>query len=61
MVATHNLRAGILVQEQDVRIVAVSPTLITSDSPRKRSDVLGHKTIRPVQEGQLIHLSEVSA
>ena len=60
MVATHDLRTGVLVEETDVRIVAVSPTLITPDIPRKRSEVLGHKTIRPVQEGQLIHLSEVS-
>jgi flagella basal body P-ring formation protein FlgA len=60
MVATHDLRTGALIGESDVRIIAVSLTLITPDIPRRRSHVLGHKTTRPIREGQFIHLSEVS-
>jgi hypothetical protein len=60
MVATRDLPAGIVVQEGDFRIVRVSPEAIPRGIPRKRSDVIGHKTLRTIQKGEFIHLSEVS-
>ena len=59
MAATHDLPAGTVVQSTDVVIVEISRTQISPDIPRRRSDVVGHRTRHPIPQGKLILLSEL--
>ena len=60
MASKHSLPAGAIIQDDDVMLVHMSSTLRTPDIPGWRSDVIGHKTLRPIPEKHLILLSEVS-
>jgi flagella basal body P-ring formation protein FlgA len=59
MVSARDLPGGLVVQQSDFRIVLVSSKSISQQLPRKRSEVVGHKTIREIDKGELIRLSDV--
>src|SRR5580700_8818157 len=54
--AKHALPAGIIIESNDVMVVRIHSASLTPDIPRKRSSVIGHKTIHPIPEGELILL-----
>jgi flagella basal body P-ring formation protein FlgA len=60
LAAKHDLLAGTVVQDDDVVMVKISPTQVTPDIPRKYSQVIGHKAIRTIPGGELIHLSQIT-
>ena len=56
MIAARDLPAGITIQEADIRIVMIPLSDLPPDTPRRRSDVFGHKTLVPIPKGKLISL-----
>lgn len=60
IVADHNLEPGITIQEVDIRIVRIPKSDLPPHTPRKRSDVIGHKTLVPIAKGQFIFPSQLN-
>jgi flagella basal body P-ring formation protein FlgA len=58
--AKHGLLEGVVIQAEDIKVIKIPTTSITAVIPRKRSAVLGHKSLRPIPEGSLIHIPDVS-
>ena len=60
IVASRDLPPGITVQEADIKIIKIPWSDLPPHTPRRKSDVLGHKTLVPIAKGEFILSSGVS-
>lgn len=59
IVAAHDLLVGTTLDEQDIQIIKVGPSDLPPGAPRRRSEVLGHRTVVPIGRGQFILPSQL--
>jgi Flp pilus assembly protein CpaB len=55
IVASHDLAIGTTIQESDIEIRRIRPENLATRSPRRMSDLLGHKTRVAISKGTCIH------
>jgi len=60
MVAADDLQVGAKVEEHDIKIIRVPASDLPPGAPRKRSDVLGHGVIIPINRGDFILSSKLA-
>lgn len=60
MIAKHDLPAGMVIQESDIVTVERSSTVFTPEIARTRSEIIGHRTLRQISEGELFRLPALS-
>jgi pilus assembly protein CpaB len=54
IVAADDLQVGARVEEHDIKIIRIPVSDLPPGAPRKRSDVLGHGVIIPINKGEFI-------
>lgn len=54
IVASDDLQVGARVEEHDIKIIRIPVSDLPPGAPRKRSDVLGHGVIIPINKGEFI-------
>jgi pilus assembly protein CpaB len=54
IVAADDLQVGARVEEHDIKIIRIPVSDLPPGAPRKRSDVLGHGVIIPINKGDFI-------
>jgi pilus assembly protein CpaB len=54
IVAANDLQVGARVEEHDIKIIRIPISDLPPGAPRKRSDVLGHGVIIPINKGEFI-------
>jgi len=54
IVASHDLLVGTTLDEHDIQIIRIAPADLPPSAPRRRSDVLGHRIVVPIDKGQFI-------
>ena len=59
VIAATDLSAGTTITEKDITVSNIPVSKMTSDMPRKRSQVVGHATKVAISRGELILLSEM--
>ena len=59
VVAATDLGAERKITDKDITVIDMRVSAITSDVPRKTSQVVGHTTKVPISKGELILLSKV--
>ena len=59
IVAARDLPLGITLQETDIKIVNIPLSDLPPRSPRRKSDVVGHKILVRISKGVFISLSQV--
>lgn len=60
IIASRDLAPGVTIQEADIRIIKTQSSNLPPLAPRRKSDVLGHKTLVPIAKGQFILTSGLS-
>jgi len=60
IIAARDLPAGITIQEADIKIVYIPSSDVPPGNLRRKSDVVGHKTLVPISKHEFIFTARVS-
>lgn len=60
MIDVRDLPPGVTIQEADIQVVEIPRSDLPLGTPRRRSEVLGNKSLVPITKGMLIPLSDLT-